>query len=80
VADACPNCGADLEGRWCSACAQKRLAEGDRRFGHLLGQFIDAATDLDGRFWGSLRALLFRPGRLTSRPTTGRTARRTERG
>jgi hypothetical protein len=75
VPDTCPNCGADLEGRWCSACGQKCLVEGDRRFGHLVGQFIDAATDLDGRFWGSLRALLFQPGRLSRDYIDGRRAR-----
>jgi hypothetical protein len=52
-------------GRWCHACGEKRLEPGDRRLAHLLGQFFAALTDIDSRFWLSLRALLFHPGRLT---------------
>ncbi|MFY2765296.1 DUF3667 domain-containing protein [Arenimonas sp. MALMAid1274] len=40
--------------------------------GHLLGQFFASATDLDGRFWRSLRALLFQPGRLSRDYLDGR--------
>ncbi|MCX7563245.1 DUF3667 domain-containing protein [Xanthomonadaceae bacterium XH05] len=42
----------------------KRFVQSDHRFTHLLASFFEAATDLDGRFWRSLRALLFQPGRL----------------
>ncbi|HEX6928483.1 MAG TPA: DUF3667 domain-containing protein [Gammaproteobacteria bacterium] len=72
---ACPNCGARLYGAWCSACGQKRFVEADRRFGRLLREFLEAATDLDGRFWRSLRALVFEPGRLSRDHIEGRRAR-----
>lgn len=62
--EACMNCGAALAGAYCAACGQRRFVESDRRFGHLLGEFFSAATDLDGRFWRSMRALLFSPGRI----------------
>jgi hypothetical protein len=71
----CANCGERLLGAYCHACGQKRLAEGDRRLGHLLRQFVEVATDLDNRVWRSLRALVFEPGRLTREYFLGRRAR-----
>lgn len=61
----CANCGTVLRGEFCSACGQKRFVESDRRFGNLAQQFVESATDLDGRLWGTLRALLFQPGLLS---------------
>ena len=75
MSDPCANCGAALAGSYCSACGQKRFSESDRRFAHLLRQFVAAATELDGRFWGSILALLFRPGRLSRDFIDGRRAR-----
>ncbi len=75
MGESCANCGATLTGRYCAACGQKRFVEADRRFAHLLRQLVQAATDLDGRFWGSLRALLFRPGLLSRDYIAGRRAR-----
>lgn len=76
MAEACANCGADLTGVYCAVCGQKRLVEADRRFGHLARQFVAVAADLDGRFWGSLRALLLQPGELSLDYIEGRRARR----
>lgn len=71
----CANCGATLVGAYCQACGQKRFVESDRRFGHLLRQFAEGATDLDGRIWRTLRALVFRPGLLSLEYIEGRRAR-----
>ena len=71
----CTNCGATLTGAYCQACGQKRFVESDRRLGHLLHQFIASATDLDGRIWRSIRALLFQPGLLSREYFIGRRAR-----
>jgi hypothetical protein len=71
----CRNCGATLVGEFCHACGQKRFVESDRRFGHLLHQFIASATDLDGRFWRTIRALAFQPGLLSREYFDGRRAR-----
>ncbi|GAA0706635.1 DUF3667 domain-containing protein [Dokdonella soli] len=70
----CTNCGATLAGEFCQACGQKRFVESDRRFGHLMHQFLASATDLDGRIWRSLRALLFQPGLLSREYFIGRRA------
>jgi hypothetical protein len=75
AADNCTNCGAALVGEFCQACGQKRFVESDRRIGHLLGQFVGNITDLDGRVWRTLRALLFQPGLLSREYMEGRRAR-----
>ena len=71
----CTNCGATLIGAFCQTCGQKRFVESDRRFGHLVHQFLASATDLDGRIWRSVRALLFHPGLLSGEYFVGRRAR-----
>lgn len=71
----CANCSAPLPGEYCAHCGQRRFRPEDRRFAHLARQFLEALTDLDGRFWGSLRVLLLRPGRLTRDWFEGRRAR-----
>lgn len=68
----CRNCGAVLQGEYCARCGQRRLRESDRRLGHLMGQFFGAMTDLDSRFWRSIRSLLFRPGVLSRDYIAGR--------
>jgi hypothetical protein len=70
----CSNCGETLAGAFCHACGQKRFVESDRRFGHLLHQFVASATDLDGRFWRTIRALAFQPGLLSREYFDGRRA------
>lgn len=65
-----------LTGAYCAACGQRRFVEADRRFPHLLRKFVASATDLDGRFWGSVGALLLRPGQLSRDYMEGRRARR----
>jgi hypothetical protein len=72
--DDCANCGNTLTGAYCHVCGQKRFVESDRRLGHLLHEFVASATDLDGRFWRTLRALLFRPGLLSREYFRGRRA------
>ncbi|WP_374603276.1 DUF3667 domain-containing protein [Arenimonas sp.] len=75
MAEACANCGQILQGVYCHACGQKRVDDADRRLGHLLRQAFAVLTDLDGRFWGSLRALFFQPGRLSRDYLDGRRRR-----
>jgi hypothetical protein len=61
----CANCGTALAGAWCHACGQREIEPEARRMRVLMGDLFEALTDLDGRFWRSLRALLLQPGRLS---------------
>jgi hypothetical protein len=71
----CRNCGADLQGRWCSHCGQKVIEEGDRRFGHLLAQFSHELLHIDGKLPRTLAALLLVPGKLSQTYLAGQRVR-----
>lgn len=71
----CANCSAPVADEFCGHCGQRRFRPADRRFGHLAREFVEALTDLDGRFWRSLRALMFAPGRLSRDWIEGRRMR-----
>ena len=62
----CANCGTLLQGEWCHVCGQKRLKPGDRSLAHLLLDWWEQLTSLEGRWWQSFRDLLLRPGALSS--------------
>lgn len=68
----CRNCGAALSARYCGECGQRALDRDERRFGHLLREAFGAMFNLDGRFWRTFIALLFRPGRLSRDYIDGR--------
>lgn len=71
---ACANCGAPMEGEYCGSCGQRRFRPEDRRLAALLRDGFDALTDLDGRLWRSLRALMLQPGRIARDWSDGRRA------
>ncbi|TVS11930.1 MAG: DUF3667 domain-containing protein, partial [Wenzhouxiangella sp.] len=68
----CASCGAKLSGPWCSHCGERARKPEDVRLREYLGELVDALTNLEGRFLGSLRALAFRPGLLTTEFMAGR--------
>jgi hypothetical protein len=70
----CPNCGAELSGRYCSTCGQRAETEA-HTVGHFLREAIEAFTHADSRLWSTLRPLLKRPGFLTREYFAGRRAR-----
>jgi hypothetical protein len=72
---ACSNCGVAMAGRYCHACGQKRITDGERGLGHLLGEGFRQVTELDGKLLRSLRLLLTRPGLLSREYLDDRRAR-----
>ena len=69
----CLNCHADLHGRYCHECGQENL-EPKETFWHLLTHFAYDVTHFDGKFFSSLKLLLFRPGFLSREYGAGRRA------
>ena len=69
----CANCGADVTGRYCSACGQKVEYRS-----HSLWNFIVQATEVlthgDSRLWRTLGPLMLRPGFLTQQFLSGHRA------
>lgn len=70
--NACATCGARLQGAYCHACGEKRLAQRDRTVGAFVRDAAGSALNLDGTFWRTIRALVLRPGRLTAEHLAGR--------
>jgi hypothetical protein len=71
----CASCGATLTGPWCAACGERTRKPGEVSLREYLGEWIEALTNLEGRFWGSLRTLVIRPGQLTLDYMAGRRVR-----
>jgi hypothetical protein len=73
----CRNCGATTSGNFCHMCGQEnRLhAPSFREFMH---EFIGHYVALEGRLWGTITRLLFRPGLLTTEYLAGRRKRYVE--
>lgn len=71
----CLNCETPLQGRWCHHCGQQQLLPEDRRVGKLLSELFGAVTNLDSRFWQTLKFTLIAPGRYATDYLHGRRRR-----
>lgn len=67
----CLNCGTIVIGGYCHNCGQQNL-EPKESIWHLLSHFFNDMTHFDGKFFTSLRDLLFRPGFLSKEYMKGR--------
>lgn len=70
----CLNCGAQLQGRFCSACGQRAIAPYPSVH-EMVGDAWAELSGYDGRIARSLRLLMLRPGALTLEALEGRRAR-----
>ncbi len=65
--DTCITCGTELIGNFCTQCGEKKLNPSkDYSIGKFLEQTVDAFTHFDSKFLRSFKALLLKPGFLTS--------------
>lgn len=70
----CQDCGSPVAGRYCAQCGQRtdvRVAT----MAEVMHDFVHSALHLDGRAWRTLRALLLKPGSLTTEFISGRRQR-----
>lgn len=70
----CLDCGAPLEGKYCIACGQRAQLR-NLSLPSLAHEAIHDLAQFDSRGWMTLRALLLRPGFLTSEFIHGRRTR-----
>lgn len=67
----CLNCNAEVQGRFCHVCGQENI-ETKESFWSLATHFIYDVTHFDGKFFSTLKYLLFRPGFLSKEYLRGR--------
>lgn len=72
--DQCENCGALLEGPYCSQCGQK-AADRIVPIWHMINEALEAVFELDLRVIYTFPKFLFMPGRLTKEYINGRRKR-----
>jgi hypothetical protein len=69
----CLNCNTELSGRYCHKCGQANI-EPKENFWHLTVHFFEDLTHFDGKFFSTIKYLLFKPGYLTEEYIKGRRA------
>lgn len=67
----CLNCNAEVQGRFCQVCGQENI-ETKESFWSLATHFVYDVTHFDGKFFSTLKYLLFRPGFLPQEYLRGR--------
>ena len=75
--DACLNCATPAPGHFCPACGQA-THEHVPSATEFLHEFVGHYVALEGKLWGTLGRLLFRPGALTNEYIAGRRVRYVE--
>ncbi|MFD0765998.1 DUF3667 domain-containing protein [Mucilaginibacter lutimaris] len=68
----CPTCGAGFMGKFCYACGEKQCTDKDLSLKKFAEQTVDIFTHFDGKFFLSMKYLLFYPGKLTTEFLAGR--------
>jgi hypothetical protein len=69
----CLNCGTTVIGKYCHNCGQENI-EPKESLWHLILHFFNDLTHFDGKFFSSLKDLLFKPGYLSKEYIKGRRA------
>ena len=67
----CLNCNHVVENKFCPTCGQENI-ETKQSFHYLFTHFVEDLTHYDGSFWKTIRALLFKPGKLTKEYLAGK--------
>jgi hypothetical protein len=69
----CLNCNAEVAGKYCQVCGQENI-EVKESVWHLVTHFFNDITHFDGKFFSTLRYLIFRPGFVSTEYMKGRRA------
>jgi hypothetical protein len=70
----CLNCNTEIHGRYCHNCGQENI-EPKESFWHLVQHFFEDITHFDGKFFTTIKTLLFKPGVLSKEYIAGKRAR-----
>lgn len=67
----CLNCGTEVAGKYCQNCGQENVNP-QTSVGHFITHFFNDVTHFDGKFFKTLKDLLFKPGFLSKEFMEGR--------
>src|SRR6266700_2612526 len=62
----CKNCGNRFSGKFCNQCGEKVYTEKDKSVLHFFEEGIHFITHFEGTFFTSLKAILTKPGLLST--------------
>lgn len=68
----CPTCDTRFEGPFCYVCGEKQTSRKDYTLKKYVVQAVDMFTHFDGKFFRTIKYLLFYPGKLTKENLAGR--------
>ena len=71
----CPECRAPLAGTYCHHCGARPLGPHDLKLSAFLHHSLHELTHFDAKIFSTLRALIFKPGLLTTEYLAGRKKR-----
>ena len=69
----CLNCNAEVQGKYCHVCGQENVEPFETAW-HLVTHFFNDITHFDGKFFSTLKYLIFRPGFVSKEYMIGRRA------
>jgi ribosomal protein L32 len=70
----CENCGAELQGHWCSQCGQPAI-EYRRSFRYVVADLLNEFLNWDSKFFTTIALLILKPWRLTIEFLAGKRVR-----
>ena len=70
----CLNCGTTVIGRYCHVCGQENHPTSQSVWGFIT-HFVSDIFHFDGKFFSTLRQLLFRPGKIPREYVEGKRTR-----
>jgi hypothetical protein len=62
----CGNCGAELNGPFCSQCGEKKVSAKDYSLRHIVAEALPEFVTFDSRFLRTLKLLFTQPGQLSN--------------
>jgi hypothetical protein len=68
----CPTCGAAIDGRFCAACGEQRVAARDYSVSRFVAHVFESLTNFDFKSLRAVKTLVTQPGRLTRDYLDGR--------